>query len=154
MRSALLQLSLEEDSLANPVANPVLPGDHPDPSVIRVGQHYWACATSGEWSPQFPLFHSADLKHWEPAGHLFPVQPRWAEGAFWAPELVHDRGRFVAYYVARARGGTLTIATATATAARGTSSGRPTATRRTCPRPSGRSRSALTCCTLWGSRRS
>ena len=28
--------------------NPVLPGDYPDPSVIRVGRDYWATATSSE----------------------------------------------------------------------------------------------------------
>jgi GH43 family beta-xylosidase len=47
---------------------------------------------------------------------VFPVQPGWAEGSFWAPELVEDAGRFFLYYVARARGGTLSIAVATANA--------------------------------------
>ena len=28
--------------------NPVLPGDYPDPSVIRVGEDYWATATTSE----------------------------------------------------------------------------------------------------------
>lgn len=110
MRSALLNLSLT----GSPAPQPVLPGDHPDPTILRVGQHFWASATSAEWSPQFPLFHSTDLIHWSPAGWIFPVQPAWAEGSFWAPELVEDRGRFFVYYVGRARGGPLSIAVATA----------------------------------------
>ena len=123
MRSALLDLSVQPDLQQPPEAgrdagsvwaNPVIPGDHPDPSIIRVGQHFWAAATSSEWSPQFPLFRSTDLIHWSPAGSIFPQQPRWAEGAFWAPELVHDRGRTFVYYVARNRGGPLCVAVASA----------------------------------------
>jgi beta-xylosidase len=33
--------------------NPVLAGDYPDPSVIRVGKDYWATATSSEWGRSF-----------------------------------------------------------------------------------------------------
>jgi len=124
MRSALIDLSIQPDlreegpltrEIVQGWSNPVIPGDHPDPSIIRVGQHFWAAATSSEWSPQFPLFRSADLVRWEPAGAVFAQQPRWAEGAFWAPELVNDRGRFFCYYVARKRGGGLCVAVASAT---------------------------------------
>ncbi len=124
MRSALLDLSVQPhlrrhtepaSSVIQGWTNPVIPGDHPDPSIIRVGQHFWAAATSSEWSPQFPLFRSSDLIHWLPAGSIFPRQPRWAQGAFWAPELVNDRGRFFVYYVGRQRGSTLAVAVATAT---------------------------------------
>ncbi len=115
MRSSLLDLSLT----ASPGTTPVFPGEHPDPTILRVGQHFWASSTSGEWSPQFPLFHSSDLVHWEPRGAIFPFQPAWSDGAFWAPELVGDRGRFFVFYVARARGGTLSIAVATAPDPRG-----------------------------------
>lgn len=95
-------------------ANPVLSGDHPDPSIIRVGGSYWMSSTSGDWSPQFPLFRSSDLKHWTPAGAIFPHQPKWAAGSFWAPELVYDRGRVLVYYVGRKRAGPLCVAVATA----------------------------------------
>ena len=82
---------------------------------------YWASATSGEWSPQFPLFRSQDLLSWDAAGAIFPEQPGWAEGSFWAPELVHDEvsGKFLVWYVGRKRGGPLCIAVATADAAEG-----------------------------------
>jgi xylan 1,4-beta-xylosidase len=118
MRSAKIKLSVEasQPPHIHEWTNPIVPGDHPDPTIVQVDGVYWASATSGEWSPQFPLFRSPDLFHWSPAGWIFPVQPAWAEGSFWAPELVYDdvSGRSVLWYVARQRGGPLCIAVATA----------------------------------------
>jgi xylan 1,4-beta-xylosidase len=118
VRSAKIKLSFDRNLPARPQgwSNPIVPGDHPDPTIVRIGDTFWASATSGEWSPQFPLFRSTDLVHWEPSGSIFPNQPAWAEGSFWAPELVHDElsQRFFVFYVARKRGGPLCIALATA----------------------------------------
>ncbi len=122
MRSAKIKLQLDPQLPGLPKwFNPVVPGDHPDPTILRVGRTFWASATSGEWSPQFPLFRSTDLLHWEPAGAVFRHQPAWAEGSFWAPELVHDElsGQFIVWYVARKRGGNLCIAVASATSPTG-----------------------------------
>ena len=96
------------------IANPVLPGDHPDPSLIRVGKTYWMTSTSGDWSPQFALYQSKDLQHWKAAGSVFPHQPAWATGSFWAPEIVNDNGKILVYYVGRKRDGPLCVAVATA----------------------------------------
>ncbi len=117
MRSAKLELSLESSrGGVRAWSNPVVPGDHPDPTIVRVNGVFWASATSGEWSPQFPLFRSTDLREWTLEGAIFPMQPAWAEGSFWAPELVHDEvtDRFCAWYVGKKRGGPLCIAVATA----------------------------------------
>jgi beta-xylosidase len=93
--------------------NPVLAGDHPDPSVIRVGRDYWAVATSSEWSPTFPMLHSRDLVNWEEVGPVFSHRPGWATGFFWAPEIVKYRNGFYIYYSARLRkGGPLSIGVA------------------------------------------
>lgn len=94
--------------------NPALAGDYPDPSVIRVGKDYWATATSSEWSPQFPIMHSRDLVNWEVVGSVFSHRPSWAVGNFWAPEIVTHNGRYHIYYVARKKGGPLSVAVATA----------------------------------------
>ncbi|HTG56619.1 MAG TPA: family 43 glycosylhydrolase, partial [Niabella sp.] len=51
--------------------NPVIPGDFADPSVIRVGNTYYATGTSSEWAPHYPLFKSDDLIHWKEAGYIF-----------------------------------------------------------------------------------
>lgn len=94
--------------------NPVLPGDHPDPSIIRVGAEYWATATSSEWGPQFPLLHSKDLVNWDLAGSVFPHRPAWAVANFWAPEISEYKGRYYVYYVGRKKDGPLAVAVATA----------------------------------------
>src|SRR5215210_8353724 len=95
-------------------SNPVIAGDYPDPSVIRVGDDYWATITSGEWAPLFPILHSRDLVNWETVGAVFPHRPAWTVRNFWAPEIVEDRGRFFVFYTARKRGGPLCVAVATA----------------------------------------
>lgn len=94
--------------------NPIVPGDHPDPTIIRVGNSYWTASTSGDWAPEFPLFRSADLRHWRAAGAIFPQSPFWASGSFWAPELVNDHDQILVYYVGRKQGGPLCVAVATA----------------------------------------
>ena len=85
--------------------NPVVPGDHPDPSIIRVGRDYWATATSSEWGPQFQLLHSTDLVNWKVTGVVFPHRPEWAVGNFWAPEISEYKGHFYIYYVGREKDG-------------------------------------------------
>ena len=95
--------------------NPVRAGDFPDPSVIRVGDDYWATATSSEWAPHFPLLHSSDLVNWEVKGYVFPEMPKWAKANFWAPEIAQDGGKFFIYYTAReAASNRLAVAVATA----------------------------------------
>jgi beta-xylosidase len=94
--------------------NPVIPGDHPDPSIIRVGKDYWATCTSSAWGPEFPLLHSRDLVNWEQTGAVLPHRPEWATGDFWAPEISEFHGKFCVYFVARQQNGRLSVAVATA----------------------------------------
>lgn len=95
-------------------SNPVVPKDFPDPSVIRVGGTYWAAATGSKWAPFFPIMKSSDLVKWEQSGEVFPKSPDWAAGSFWAPELQEWKGKYYVYYVARQRGGPLSVAVAVA----------------------------------------
>lgn len=94
--------------------NPVLAGDYPDPSIIRVGQDYWATATTSQWGPVFPILHSRDLVNWRIVGAAMMKRPAWSDGSYWAPEIFADRGRYFIYYTARKRGGPLCVAVATA----------------------------------------
>lgn len=95
--------------------NPVRAGDYPDPSVIRVGEDYWATATSSEWAPHFPILHSRDLVNWEIKGYAFAQLPAWAKANFWAPEIAQDQGKFYIYYTARqTQSNRLAVAVATA----------------------------------------
>ncbi len=79
----------------------VLAGDHPDPSLIRVGSDYWGVSTSSAWAPVYPIFHSTDLANWTTVGAVFPNPPTWAKGDYWAPEIVHFDKVFYVYYAAR-----------------------------------------------------
>lgn len=95
--------------------NPVIAGDMADPTVIRVGNTYYATGTSSEWAPYYPLFRSKDLVNWRQIGHLFEQQPAWTRSSFWAPELFHRNGKTYAYYTARRKtDGTSYIGVATA----------------------------------------
>jgi xylan 1,4-beta-xylosidase len=97
------------------IANPVLAGDYPDPSITKVGNTYWASATSSNWGPVFPLLKSTNLTDWTLVGHVFPHgRPAWADYYFWAPEISEDRGRTYVYYTAHKRGGNLCVAVASA----------------------------------------
>ncbi len=95
-------------------ANPVLRGDFPDPSVIRVGELYYATATSSEWGPHFPVLLSKDLVNWEVAGSVFEETPEWASGSFWAPEICEWKGKYYLDYTGRKKSGPLAVAVATA----------------------------------------
>jgi xylan 1,4-beta-xylosidase len=99
--------------------NPAMAGDFPDPSVIRVGQDYWATATSSEWAPEFPILHSRDLVNWQIVGAVFQKRPAWSVGSYWAPEISQYRGRFFIYYAARKKDGPLCVAVATASRPQG-----------------------------------
>ncbi|MDJ1502037.1 glycoside hydrolase family 43 protein [Xanthocytophaga agilis] len=81
--------------------NPVIAGDFADPSVIRVGDTYYAAGTSSEWGPAYPIYTSKDLVNWQYLGPVFSEMPSWTMGSFWAPELYYRNGTFYVYYTAR-----------------------------------------------------
>ena len=115
----LIFFAFSSNISAQTYTNPVIPGDYPDPSVIRVGDDFYATATTGGWSPEFPILHSTDLVNWKIIGAVFNEKPAWAKGDFWAPEITQDKGRFFVYYTARRdegkdKKGTLCVAVAVA----------------------------------------
>ncbi|SFQ49760.1 family 43 glycosylhydrolase [Hymenobacter arizonensis] len=96
-------------------ANPVMPGDFPDPSVVKVGDTYWASATSSNWGPAFPLLKSDNLTEWQLVGHVFPDKlPAWADYYFWAPEITQEGNKTYVFYSAHKRGGNLAVGVASA----------------------------------------
>ena len=92
----------------------VLPGDYPDPSVTRIGDTYWATATTSNWAPVYPLLSSKDLIQWETHGSVFPTLPDWADYYFWAPEISSENGKIYIYYSAHKKGGNLCLGIASA----------------------------------------
>src|SRR3954468_1334005 len=110
----LLGGGTDDDLPAGPrYSNPVLPGDYPDPSVLRDGSDYWAVTTSGGWRPPFTLLASRDLVNWVVAGAVLRKSPAWAEGDFWAQEIVKRGSGYLVYYSARSpRGRCVGVASA------------------------------------------
>src|SRR5690606_22387137 len=79
----------------------IIPGDFPDPTVIRADGRYYAIGTSSEWGPHFPVYVSDDLKNWNQTGFVFETPPSWASSSFWAPEYFYHDGLYYVYYSAR-----------------------------------------------------
>jgi xylan 1,4-beta-xylosidase len=48
--------------------NPILAGDHPDPSVLKDGEDYYLTWSSFDAAPGLQILHSRDLVNWTPIG--------------------------------------------------------------------------------------
>jgi beta-xylosidase len=85
----------------NQYLNPVIKGDFPDPTIIRVGETYYAAGTSFDFAPNYPIYESKDLVNWKQIGVVFQEPPTWASDDFWAPELYYQDGVFYVYYTTK-----------------------------------------------------
>lgn len=92
----------------------VMRGDHADPSVIKVGDTYWASATTSNWFPAYPLLKSKDLVNWKQQGYIFNQMPEWVDFYFWAPEITYENGKVYVYYSAHKKDGNLCVGIASA----------------------------------------
>lgn len=85
---------------AQVIHNPVLPGSHPDPSVLRVGDDHYLATSTFEWYPGVRLHHSRDLVNWRPLGgvldsaRLLDLTGCPDSGGVWAPNLTYVDGLF------------------------------------------------------------
>jgi xylan 1,4-beta-xylosidase len=82
------------------IHNPILPGFHPDPSICRVGEDYFLATSTFEWFPGVAMFHSRDLAHWWPIGHVLTRRSQLDllgvgdSAGLWAPSLSFDGQKF------------------------------------------------------------
>jgi len=74
--------------------NPIVAGDHPDPSILRDGADYYMTFSSFDAYPGLVTWHSQDLVNWRP---IAPALRRNV-GSVWAPELVKHDGRYFIYF--------------------------------------------------------
>ncbi len=74
--------------------NPVLNGDYPDPSILRVGEDYYLACSSFVYYPSLTLYHSKDMVNWEWFSN--PIQG--FDEDVWAPDLIQHEGRFYLYF--------------------------------------------------------
>ncbi|MFI7700165.1 glycoside hydrolase family 43 protein [Nonomuraea sp. NPDC049480] len=86
------------------IRNPVLPGFHPDPSILRVGDDYYLATSTFEWYPGVRVHHSRDLVHWRSLGgvltdrRLLDLSGVPDSGGIWAPDLTYANGLFHLVY--------------------------------------------------------
>ncbi|MBB6554169.1 glycoside hydrolase family 43 protein [Nonomuraea rubra] len=86
------------------IRNPVLPGFHPDPSILRVGADYYLATSTFEWYPGVLVHHSRDLVNWRPLGgilterRLLDLSGVPDSGGVWAPDLTYANGLFHLVY--------------------------------------------------------
>ena len=81
---------------ANLYRNPILGGDHPDASPIRVGDDFYLTHSSFDYAPGLLIWHSRDLINWRPAAAALHRY----YGTVWAPYLCEYEGHFYIYFPA------------------------------------------------------
>lgn len=74
----------------------ILPGDYPDPTIVRDGDDYYMTHSPFYYAPGFLIWHSQDLINWKP---ICRAVPEYA-GSAMAPDLIKYKGRFYIYYPA------------------------------------------------------
>jgi hypothetical protein len=63
--------------------NPIVSGDHPDPSILKEGRDYFMTFSTFDAYPGLIIWHSRDLVNWQPLDAALhkPI------GSVWAPDL-------------------------------------------------------------------
>lgn len=83
--------------------NPVLPGDHPDPTLLKVGDDFYHCGSTFHFTPYMPIYHSRDLMHWKVIGRVLPpskagwVSDRPSTG-IWQGAITYFYGSYWIYF--------------------------------------------------------
>ncbi|MBO9618065.1 MAG: family 43 glycosylhydrolase [Niabella sp.] len=105
MKALLLFLIVFYSAGVRAQVQPAIRADFPDPTVVRVGEKYYAygtnSGTAGKWY-NIPVAVSEDLKSWKIVGDALPVRPVWADRDFWAPHVLYNEQlkKFVLFYAA------------------------------------------------------
>ena len=79
--------------------NPIMGGDHPDASPIRVGNEFYLTHSSFDYAPGLLIWHSLDLVNWKPVAAALHKY----YGTIWAPYLCEYEGHFYIYFPANGR---------------------------------------------------
>ena len=80
--------------------NPVIPGDHPDCTITKVGKDYYTTGSSFNVTPV--IYHSTNLVHWEAIAQ--PVSASWSGfgdspgGGCWGGHVVYYNGKWWNYF--------------------------------------------------------
>jgi len=80
--------------------NPVIPGDHPDPTLTKIGGTFYTSGSS--FNPTPKIYRSTDLVHWEVIAQ--PVSASWPQygdtpgGGIWGGHMVFYNGFYWHYF--------------------------------------------------------
>jgi len=80
--------------------NPILPGDHPDPTILKDGDDYYLTFSSFDSYPGIIIWHSKDLVNWTPIGPALHKNI----GSVWALDICKVGNRFYIYIPAAPAG--------------------------------------------------
>jgi xylan 1,4-beta-xylosidase len=85
--------------------NPVLPGDHPDPTMLRVGDDFYHCGSSFHFTPYLPIYHSKDMVHWQVISRVVPPsKSMWVtdrpSAGIWQGAITYFYGSYWIYFSA------------------------------------------------------
>lgn len=79
--------------------NPIVAGDRPDPSILRMGRDYYMVFSTFEAYPGLLIWHSRDLVNWIPRKAALSKNI----GSVWAPCLCKHNERFYIYVTTNKR---------------------------------------------------
>lgn len=85
--------------------NPIIAGDHPDPTILKDGSDYYLTYSSFYSYPGLVIWHSTDLVNWRPVGPALS-KPL---GTIWAVDLCKHNGKYFIYIPAAPDGNAWSI---------------------------------------------
>ena len=74
----------------------ILPGDYPDPSVLRVDSVFYLTTSSFEYYPGLLIWKSTDLVNWERICYAL----HHYVGSVYAPDLICHKEKYYIYFPA------------------------------------------------------
>ena len=80
--------------------NPIMPGDYPDPTVLKDGDDYYMTFSSFDNYPGIVIWHSKDLVNWTPIGPALHTNI----GTVWALDICKHQDRYYIYIPAAPAG--------------------------------------------------
>ncbi len=96
----LINLGFGQSPSFKTYMNPVIPGDHPDCTISKIGNDFYTTGSSFNVTPV--IYHSTDLVHWEAIAQ--PVSASWSGygdspgGGCWGGHMVYYKGEYWDYF--------------------------------------------------------